>query len=140
MFLFISYFILITLYWVSMIKYIYSTKNKRQHRKGTIWNTGCEHWTGEQFEGQAGHWEIFCFVVGNLTVLLWLSWYGTATNQPYRDNYYLSRYVDRKPIVDISLKSTYFSLSILSFLLMIWGDRWVKVINIENSKCSISQL
>ena len=30
-------------FWVSVLEYIPSTKNKKQHCRGTIWNTGYEH-------------------------------------------------------------------------------------------------
>ena len=80
-FIYLAIFIIITYYWVSMLKYISSTKNKKQNRRGTICNTGCEHWTLEKIEVQANHWERDWFSVVNRPVLLWISWSGTVTNQ-----------------------------------------------------------
>ena len=36
-------------------------KNIKQHKKGTIFHTGCDHWIQEKFEVQADHWERFFF-------------------------------------------------------------------------------
>ena len=56
-------------------------KNNKQHIRGTIWHTGCEHWTREQFEGQVDRWEWDWFPVGYWPLLLWLSWLGTVSNK-----------------------------------------------------------
>ena len=43
--------------------FYFQHKFKKQHRRGTIWNTGCEYWTWERFEVQANCWERYflCF-------------------------------------------------------------------------------
>ena len=56
-------------------------KNKKQHRRGTIWHTGSQYLTREKFEGQENHWEHYYFSVVNRPVVLWLSWSITVTNQ-----------------------------------------------------------
>ena len=58
MVLFVSpIFILMTYYWVSVLKFIYITKNKKQHSRGIIWHTGWKHCTLEWFEVQSNCWE-----------------------------------------------------------------------------------
>ena len=44
-------FIGITYYWVSMIEYMSSPKNKKHHRSETICHTRCMHSTEELIEG-----------------------------------------------------------------------------------------
>ena len=43
----LTYFILITQYSVSILISISSTKKKKQHIRGSIWHTDCEHVTKE---------------------------------------------------------------------------------------------
>ena len=42
-FICLTVFILITYYWFSMLESISITINKKQHSRGTIWNTGYEN-------------------------------------------------------------------------------------------------
>ena len=139
-FIYLTYFILITYYWVSMLEYIFSTKNKKQHIRGTIWHTGCEHCTQKPFEGKADRWYRDWFSVGIWPVLKWLSWSGTVNIQSYCDNQSLSYKVDRKLIEYLSLKSARLSLSSLSCSLTVQGKLWVEVITIEQSKRSLPKL
>ena len=68
-----------------MLKYIYTTKNEKQHTRKIICNTGCEYLTQEQFEGQANHCERDWFSFEIIPVLKWLSLSSTATNHYYID-------------------------------------------------------
>ena len=51
---FYTYYLLFVFF---MFEYIPSTKNKKQQSRGTIWNTGCKHWTAEKFKGQEDYYE-----------------------------------------------------------------------------------
>ena len=71
--IYITDVILITYHWVSMLESIFSTKNKKQHSRGTIWHTRWDQLTAEIFEVQADCWERDCFSVGIQPVPKWLS-------------------------------------------------------------------
>ena len=106
MFRFISLmFILITYCWVFVIESISSTKKRPQNIRSTIWHTRCVIWTQELIEVQTDCWEWYWFSFTNRTVLLWLIWSCTVTNQSYRDFYSLRYGINRKQIVNRSLKS-----------------------------------
>ena len=139
--IYLPYFIY---YWINIVSStlgsIYSTKNYKQHSRGTILHIRFKHWTSEQFGDHANFWERDCFSIGIWPVLKWVSWSYTLNNVYYRDSYSLSCVIDRKPIKDLFFKSVCVLLSSLSCLLMVWGESWVELITIQQSKCSIQQV
>ena len=76
--IYLTDFVLITYYWVSIIESVSSTKNKKQHSRGTIWHTGCDHRKAGFFWGLRRLLRarlVFCWnSTGNqVTKLIWYS-------------------------------------------------------------------
>ena len=113
----ITHFVLINSnYLFSVFVSIFSTKNQKQGSRGTIFHTGCKHWTAEKFESQDDNWEEISFC-----------WNSTATQVTklicYSTHFFLAWWLvlelvlDRKLIKDLSSKSACSSLSLFNLLL-----------------------
>ena len=79
-------FKIIVYYSIFLFESISNTKNEKQHIRGIMWNPGCEDWTLSRYEGQDIIWERNWVYDGIWSILIWLSWSGTVTNHPQRDN------------------------------------------------------
>ena len=115
-------------------------KNKKQHSRGAIFHTGCEHWTLEKFEGQ------------NLLIVRFVfCWNSTGTQvikfDPVQYPIFTSvitgpwDMVLEKNLSRTSLqKAPVFLLSSLSCWPTVRGESWVEFITIKWSKWSFSHL